>query len=218
LVETRAGLHASAIISSDSEFCYRAQLLSLFYEQAQGQNLPVKLLKIFAAGTSIHEKWQNMFEKGGICIKNEARSFSEKYDLYFTPDSIVEIGGKIYVCEIKSMNTFSFLKATSHPSGQKQCLLYMHLLGIENGFVLAEDKNNQEIKIFPVEYDYMKVAPFLDRLNEIQEMKKAFIEDKAVPPRKCGSSTCKAAEACNMHDVCWGSSSTRKTLRLKYGR
>ena len=29
--EDRYGLHASAVIASDEEFCYRAQLLSLFY-------------------------------------------------------------------------------------------------------------------------------------------------------------------------------------------
>ena len=43
----RYGLHASAIIASDEEFCERAQLLSLFYRQDQGEQLPIKQLKIF---------------------------------------------------------------------------------------------------------------------------------------------------------------------------
>ena len=34
--ENRYGLHASAVIASDNEFCYREQLLSLFYEMNQG--------------------------------------------------------------------------------------------------------------------------------------------------------------------------------------
>lgn len=211
--ETRAGLHGSAIIQPDSSFCYRAQLLSLFYEQTQGHELPVGLLKIFAAGNSIHEKWQTMFEKCDVCVKNEARSFSEKYDMYFTPDSILRINDKLYVCEIKSMNTFSFKKATSHPSGEKQCLLYMHLLGIEDGFVLAEDKNDQNIKIFPVKYDYEKVLPYIDRLNEIQEMKKDFVENKTVPERRCKSSETKQALSCNMRECCFNIGNGRKKLK-----
>ena len=214
LEEVRVGLHASSIIASDEMFCYREQVLSLLYHQQQGSELSIPTLRIFAAGVSIHEKWQNMFQKSGIVVKNEARSFAQKYDLYFTPDSIIKINNKEYVVEIKSMNTYSFKNAKSHPSGQKQCMLYMHLLGIENGFVLAEDKNTQEIKIFPVTYDYKKILPFIDRLNEIQVMKKAFIENKEVPPRKCSSSNCKRAEECNMRAVCFGDKETRSKLKL----
>lgn len=215
LDEVRTGLHASAIITSDNDFCYREQVLSLFYHQNQGKELSVGLLKIFAAGNSIHEKWQTMFEKSGILIKNEVRSFSAKYDLLFTPDSIVSLNGKDYVVEIKSMNTFAFQKAKSHPMGQKQCMLYMHLLGIPNGFVLVEDKNSQDIKVFPVEYDYQAVLPYLDRLNEVQELKKDFVENRVVPSRKCDDANCKRALECNMRDVCFGSREIRRELRLK---
>lgn len=213
--EKRVGLHASSIIQSDDVFCHRAQVLSLFYEQGQGHDLPVGLLKIFAAGDSIHEKWQNMFIKNGICVKNEARSFSEKYDLIFTPDAILNINNKLYVGEIKSMNTFSFKKATSHPSGEKQCLIYMHLLGIEDGFVLAEDKNDQNIKVFPVKYDYKKVLPYIDRLNEVQEMKKEFLENKVMPARKCRSSDVKRAQSCNLRDCCFNIGNGRVKLAQK---
>lgn len=203
LDEERAGLHGSAIIESESSFCFRGQLLSLFYKQGQGKDLPIELLRIFKEGNAIHEKWQNMFMKAGLAIKNEARCYSEKYDLYFTPDSIIKINGKIYIVEIKSMNTFSFKKATSHPSGQKQCMLYMHLLGIPNGFVLGEDKNTQQFEIFPVEYSYEKVLPYIYRLNEIQEMKKNFIKNKEVPSRKCKNYNTKKALECPMRDCCF---------------
>lgn len=213
LDEERAGLHGSAIIDSDANFCYRCQLLSLFYKQGQGKDLPVNLLRIFSEGNAIHGKWQDMFEKAGIAVRNEARSYSEKYDLYFTPDSIIKINGKLYVVEIKSMNTFSFKKATSHPSGQKQCMLYMHLLGIPNGFVLAEDKNSQEFEIFPVVYDYNKILPYIARLNEIQEMKRDFIKSKTVPPRKCKNANVKRALECSMRDCCFNIGEGRIKLK-----
>ena len=35
--QERKGLHASAVIVSDDKFCYRQQVLSLFYKQLQGE-------------------------------------------------------------------------------------------------------------------------------------------------------------------------------------
>ena len=61
----RKGLHASAVIKSDNKFCYRQQVLSLFYKQAQGEQVPVGLKRIFEEGNAIHEKWQRLFVRGG---------------------------------------------------------------------------------------------------------------------------------------------------------
>jgi len=210
--EERAGLHASAIIVSDNEFCYRAQVLSLLYKQNQGEQLPINLLRIFAAGTSIHEKWQHMFIKAGIAEHIEARHYSEEYELYFTPDAVINLDGTKYIVEIKSMNTFAYQKAKSHPSGQKQLQLYMHLLGISQGFVLAEDKNNQDWQPFMCEYDPEQVLPFLGRLNQVQEMKKAFVKSKEIPPRKCKNSETSRAKSCNMRDACFNIGNKRVDL------
>lgn len=201
--EERAGLHASSIIVSDNEFCYREQVLSLFYKQNQGEEIPINLIRIFAAGNSIHSKWQNMFVKSGIAVEIEARNFSEKYELYFTPDAVINLDGTKYVVEIKSMNTFAYQKADSHPAGQKQIQLYMHLLGIPQGFILVEDKNNQEWKPFLQQYDYFQVIPFLKRLEQIQKLKKIFLERNEIPPRKCKNSEVNRAKRCNMRDACW---------------
>jgi hypothetical protein len=203
LDEERAGLHASSVIVSDNEFCYRRQVLSLLYKQNQGEEFPIRLMKIFAAGNSIHEKWQNLFLKGGIADIIEGRSYSEQYELYFTPDAIINIDGKKYVVEIKSMNTFSYKKANSHPSGHKQLQLYMHLTGIPQGFVLAEDKNSQDYKLFITKYEPETLIPILARLENIQEMKQAFLKHKEMPPRKCKHINVGRAKGCNMKDACW---------------
>ena len=63
----RKGLHASAIIVGDDKFCYRQQVLSLFYKQLQGEQVQVGLKRIFAEGDAIHEKWQRLFIRGGLC-------------------------------------------------------------------------------------------------------------------------------------------------------
>lgn len=210
--EVRAGLHASAVISSDSEFCYRQQVLSLLYKQNQGENHPVKLMRIFAAGNNIHEKWQKLFEISGMAYAIEDRSFSDEYEIYFTPDAIVMIGGKKWVCEIKSVNTYQFQKMKSHPSGRKQIQLYMHLKGLPRGFILCEDKNTQDIKIFIEEYDPDFVAKYLHRLLQVQKFKKSFLKTKTAPPRVCTNKSCKKANGCNMRDACWNTGQGRQRL------
>lgn len=214
LQEERKGLHASSIIKSDNEFCLRQQVLSLLFEMEQGEELPVRALQIFAAGESIHEKWQTMLEKcsgkDGNTIKlirNESRSFSEKYELLLTPDSVVEINDIPYIVEYKSMNTYAFKSALNsanpHPSARKQIQLYMFFTGIENGIILIEDKNTQEFMTYMVKFNYKEVLPYLDRLNEIKNCKEDFLEDGTLPKRKCDSSFCDKAKNCNMCAACF---------------
>jgi len=201
----RYGLHASAMLASDAEFCYREQILSLFYKQLQSENTALGLKRIFEAGTSIGEKWQRLFLRGGIGqpLDMDRSCFVKKYDLSYTPDAIVTIGGKKYVVEIKSQNTFIWKKQSSHPSGLKQLKFYMYLTGIPSGFVLVEDKNDQNFKVLIAKYDKEEMAPYIERLEAIQEYKQRFVKEKKVPKRICPCSIHKRALKCNMRDACY---------------
>ena len=220
LEEERVGLHASAVIKPEEDFCLRQQVLSLVFKMSQGKDLPVASLKIFAAGSSIHEKWQNMFKQcsgkidGFKLVRNEARSYSKKWNMYFTPDSIIEINGIRYIVEIKSMNTFSYKKAVTssdpHPHARHQIQLYMHLTGIHHGLILCEDKNTQDYLIHPLEYNYKEVVPYLKRMAEIQECLKKFLDDGKLPKCKCKNETCQQAVGCNMHFACFHTSEAER--------
>lgn len=201
--EERYGLHASAIIASDSEFCIREQVLSLFYKMNQGKELPIGTRKIFHHGNTIHEEIYDVFRKSGVLIDSEKTRYIEKYDLSFTIDANVHILNKDWICDVKSMNGYAFDKAASHPSGEKQVLFYLWLYKKKQGFVLAYNKNTSEIKIFIVDYDKEKVRPFVDRLKEIREAKIIYEEEGTLPKRKCNSSDCKRASTCNMRDACY---------------
>ena len=202
----RIGLHASAMIH-EKDFCYRQQVLSLFFKMSQGEDLSLKSKCIFEEGNAIHEKWQRLFIRGGLGTYKDmdATQLKEEYDLSFTPDAILTIGKKKYICEIKSMNTFAFQKSKGHPSGRKQCMLYQYLTGIHRGFVLMEDKNTQEFKIEMVPYDFSEIATAVEHLEAIQEYKRNFIENKKPPKRcsNCKSYDCKRAKDCQMRDACW---------------
>jgi hypothetical protein len=201
----RYGLHASAMLASEKDFCYRQQVLSLFFKQDQGENIPVGLKRIFQEGTTIGEKWQRLFLRGNLGKPEwmDKSEFKKEYDLSYTPDAIIVINKKKYVVEIKSQNTFAFKHATSHPSGKKQLKLYMWLTGIPNGFVLVEDKNTQEFKVFPEVHNEADLELYIERLEMIQVYKKQFKDRKKPPKGICKNSTCKRAEACSMKDACF---------------
>lgn len=209
----RKGLHASAVIVSDDKFCYRQQVLSLFYKQLQGEQTEVGLKRIFSEGDAIHEKWQRLFIRGGYAkpLDCDFSRFNKQFDLSYTPDIICEIDGVKSVVEIKSVNTYSFKKGKEHPSGKKQCLLYMYLIGIDQGIVLQDDKNTQEFRVNIYQPNYNIVKPYIARLEKIQYYKQRLINKGKLVRRhtKCTGYMCKMAQSCAMRDVCYGKSKER---------
>lgn len=208
--QERIGLHASALIKGEKDFCLRQQVLSLIYRQLQGEQLPVGLMKIFEEGNAIHEKWQRLFIRGGYSKAKDldVTQFNDKYRISFTPDIICRIpefyDGKM-IGELKSVNTHQFRKMTRHPSAWKQLQWYMYLSGIHKGFVLSEDKNTQETKIEIYDYDVNVVSKFIDRAEEIKfRYKKAMKEHKMVKrPEDATSPDCKRCKQCALINACW---------------
>ena len=208
--QERIGLHASALITGDKDFCVRQQVLSLMYRQLQGEQINVGLKRIFEQGNAIHEKWQRMFIRAGYSKAKDldVTQFNKKFKISFTPDIICEIpefhDGKM-VGEIKSVNTFQFQHMTRHPSAWKQCQWYMYLTGIHKGFVLSEDKNTQEFKIEVYDFDQSIVDPFIDRAEEIKYYyKRVMSEHKMVKrPTDAKKPDCKRCQSCPMRNACW---------------
>lgn len=208
--QERKGLHASALIAGEKEFCLRAQVLSLIYKQLQGENVPIGLKRIFEEGNAIHEKWQRLFLRGGFSTADDldVTQFNEKFKISFTPDIICRIpqfyDGEM-VGEIKSVNTHQFRNMQHHPSAGKQLQWYMFLTGIHKGFVLSEDKNTQDFKLEVYSYDVHKVADFIERAEEcIFYYERALNEGRMIArPEDAVSYDCKRCTKCSMKDACW---------------
>jgi len=79
----------------------------------------------------------------------------------------------------------------------------MYLTGIHRGFVLVEDKNDQNFKVLIAKHDKDGVMPYIERLEAIQEYKQRFIKEKKIQKRICQSSSCKRALKCNLLDACF---------------
>lgn len=219
--QKRVGLHASNMLVGPKEYCPRALVLSLLYEQLQGEEISPGLKRIFEEGNAVHEKWQRMFIRAGWSKAEQLdfTQYNEEYMMSFTPDIICSIpemfDGELMVGEIKSVNTYQFQKMIKHPSAWKQCQWYMHLTGLKKGFVLCDDKNTQDFKLEVYDYDSELVAPFIERAEEVM-----FHYDRVVSsgkmvkrPDDATAYDCKRCEKCNMKDACWNKGMGR--VRLK---
>lgn len=221
--QERVGLHASALIVGDKDFCIRQQVLSLLYKQLQGSQFKVDLMRIFEEGNAIHEKWQRLLIRGGFAEPEQLdkTQFNKKYRVSYTPDIICTIpsfhDGKV-IGEIKSVNTFQFQHMKRHPSAWKQCQWYMGLSIAEakargnwngkdflKGFVLCEDKNTQKFSIEVYDYDKATIEPFILRCKEIKSAYKYFRSSGILPGRPEDAKTPKSkrCKECPMRDACW---------------
>lgn len=208
--QERTGLHASALITSDKDFCLRQQVLSLIYKQLQGEQINVGLMRIFEQGNAIHEKWQRLFIRAGFSEPRQLdlTRFNSKYRISYTPDiecTIPEFYEGKMLGEIKSVNTYQFQKMSKHPSASKQLQWYMYLTGIHKGFVLSEDKNTQDIKLEVYEFDPLLVAPFIERAEAIKYYYKRLMKEGKIMSRPDDAKTnsCKRCAKCAMRLSCW---------------
>lgn len=219
----RTGLHASALIVSDNKFCLRQQVLSLIYKQLQGEQINVGLKRIFAEGDSVHEKWQRLFLRAGYSdvLDLDSTCFNKKWRVSYTPDikcTIPEFFEGRMIGELKSMNTFQFKKATKHPTAGKQCLWYMCLSiaeeklqgtwnGIDytKGFVVTEDKNDQEFLVEVIDYDPTLVQVYVDRCEQVKTGYKRVFKEHVMPgrPADAKKQDCKRCYTCPMNVACW---------------
>lgn len=212
--EIRMGLHGSTVTGATKSTCMYEIVVEMLYKdfyvkgkkppreverafeimQMRERSYPVGLKRIFEQGTNIGAKWQRLFIRGGMGIKENMDIPREvkRYGLVYTPDAIVNISGKDYVVEIKSQNSNGFQTSSSHPGGIKQLKLYMHFTGIRRGFVLVENKDTQDFKVLVetnIDESDKHVEKYIDFLEKARKAKKKAIRDRKIP--KCNG-TCKS--------------------------
>ena len=94
-------------------------------------------------------------------------------------DAIVELNKELYVVEIKEVTKFMFEKHKPNVNHVMQLQLYLHYFNIDQGILLVENKETQELKEFIVNKD-----PYLIRniINDFMKLK-LQINDNREPKR-----------------------------------
>src|SRR6266700_59911 len=101
----RTGLHASAVLAIDSEWCSRRHVLANIHpdkaEAPETKPWDAHQQIVFANGWSLHERWQDVLKRFGTCIEAETPHYDETRELWFTPDALYSFAGETLVVEVK---------------------------------------------------------------------------------------------------------------------
>ncbi len=137
-----------------------------------------RVLRIFDNGEQTHTRIVSALFSLGVVQAAEVKTphgqlFSGRADV------IIGLDGKPCVVEIKSISKYKFDKLTAPDQGHlKQLQLYLHYFKIPKGIVLYENKDNQELKEFLIDYDESLVKNIL---KEFEVLEKQIKED-SIPP------------------------------------
>lgn len=205
--------------------CLKAIVYQMNGVQA-GQIEP-RALSIMSNGTAFHDRMEHTIKQAGIMVaselplKNPELLISGRLDLIIknfedhkpnkniiklaSDDGTVVYEGPsndVLIVELKSINDkgFQYLQKKNEPKEEhvQQLQLYMHMTGIHRGLLLYENKNDQTLMDFWVDYDkYIADAVML-------KIKKAayYYKNGKYPNRdyQKDSFQCKY---CNYRSICW---------------
>lgn len=156
-------------------------------------------------GTYAHDRIQKMMEKTGT-VKHLEKEI--KYDdppIRGFVDAVIEWEGKDIVGEIKTAKseTFDVKAASNKPSGNHriQILMYMKVLEIDEGFVMYENKNTQEICVIPISMNENN-KKFIEEVFEWMRGVYAAYEANTLPTRTNTKSSYQC-KGCPVRAKCW---------------
>lgn len=212
--------HASNILAPDHSFCLRQLVLAAHYPsecvRPETKSWDAIVNARFKNGWVLHQKYQELLLKYGQVVyfnnnldtpELDYSHFDETRLIWFSPDAIIKHCGESMIVEIKGYKQESFDQmdeAGSPPeAAHQQVNLYMHLLGLNHGLILVENKNTQDLKVWCVEYDKEMVQPYLDRIYQFRTALHKAENDKGLPPRVCSSQRDRNAEKCIACNVCF---------------
>lgn len=145
-----------------------------------------KLLRIFHNGDWVHRRWQSYLRAFGLLIGREVKFEVDNPPIRGSADAVIRhpVSGNSSVVEIKSINSNGFSRLSTYRDDHfNQINIYMGALGIDEGHILYENKDTQDIKIFPVKHDKTRWEQVQFRLLKIlRKMLKGEIPDIYVLP------------------------------------
>lgn len=171
-----------------------------------------KFFLIGENGNYMHRRYQRWLANSGILLFSEYPLKIPKYRISAKVDAIISLCGlvpemddELAVVELKSSNNKKFSKMTekNQPLIEyiEQIMLYLHFLEIPYGIIYVENKDNQDILEFWIEYDNKLAQELVQRIEMIND----YVDKKELPPRPYSSPKCYTCLWCDFKDACWGS-------------
>lgn len=156
-------------------------------------------------GTYAHERIQKIMENTGILKETEREVKHDDPPIRGFVDLIVDWEGTDVVGEIKTTKDeiFAIRSSQMKPAGYHkiQVLMYMKVLEINQGFVMYENKNTQEICIIPIDMNEAN-QELIERVFDWLRLVYKNYEDGNLPKRSFTKSTYQC-KGCPAKTECW---------------
>jgi len=149
------------------------RLLYLHYNGLlPNQKFDSKTLRIFAHGHATETRYKDIFTKMRILSGVEVQARYDNPCIHGRADFILnfpEFGRTII--ELKTINDRGFSSlSVPKPDHAVQLQIYLNILNIDNGFVLYECKNDQQLKAFHIKRSSSEWELIIERCIKIQGM------------------------------------------------
>lgn len=155
------------IYISDAGKCSRAVYFRIkgFAKKA----MDARILRLLDHGGYTHLRIMGVLFSLGIVRASEIEIPSKEI-VSGRADAIVSLNNHLYVVEIKSINKVAFNKLEEpNPDHLKQLQLYLHYFNLEEGIIIYECKDTQDIKEFTVSYNKEYVDKMLEDFKELRK-------------------------------------------------
>jgi len=131
-----------------------------------------KTLRIFAHGHATETRYKDIFTKMRLLLGSEVQARYDNPCIHGRADFILnfpEFGRTII--ELKTINERGFSNLSVPKADHAiQLQIYLSTLSIDNGFVLYECKNDQQLKAFHVKRSVSEWDSIIERCIKIQNM------------------------------------------------
>lgn len=143
-----------------------------------------RLQRVADNGHGVHARIQAYLRESGLLVDDEVAVHDEELQICGHCDGIIRghisKDDNLGVLEIKSINETGFRNLFKpKPEHVGQVSLYMFLLDLKWGCLLYENKNDQRLTEFFIEYDKRNVLPLLDKIRLV----KKYIRIQKPPPK-----------------------------------
>jgi hypothetical protein len=177
---------------SGSKRCLREQALAIVGEPGRIDDNP-HTNSLFDDGHWRHLRWHTIFlrmQRAGYLKVHAQEQLVEYLPWYVagTPDDVIEIGGEVYVVDVKGANDLIFKeivrtkKLPEHLQGYNwQIHNYMQALHINKAILWFENKNTQEYFELPVKRDMV----LIEQLRAQYKILRKHRKEGTLPPHGC---------------------------------
>lgn len=168
-----------------------------------------RVQRIFDNGHAVHDRIYKYLDNMGVLEQTEHPIFIEvesekgvKFPIHGFVDAIIEWKGRSIV-EVKSISEVGFMhrKLRRAPKDEhiKQVKIYLHIMDLDIGYVIYENKNTQELLVLTVEKDDEYIRKLFNKYGKFWQA----YQDGILPKRPYKSKDSAACKYCPLRDPCW---------------